>query len=93
MAETFDLLKTGLGGDCVIAVAIPISLINYVGRLIGLTCRVYMLDDAGKVWIYEAGWPYAGAWFGSKLADELTEEGLEDSVFSVRRVSRDFYIA
>jgi len=77
MALALDLMGKALGEDCTVAVAIPISLINYVDELIGLTYRIYRVDETGKVWLHDAGRPCISDGSTWKFADETGEEESE----------------
>ena len=92
LAEIFDIVEAGLGLDCKVAVAIPISLIGYVDRLIGLTYRVYMLDMEGKVWVHDAAWPRTKILPPIGLVEESSEEVMESRVFPSRQATGNFYI-
>ena len=94
LAIAFDLIGRRLSEDCAIAVAIPLSLIGKVDGLTGFTYRIYIMDDAGKVWVHDAGRPCASAGFTWKSMEELEEEPREPPKdASLERLNRPFYIA
>jgi len=93
LAEIFDIIKTELGLDCRIAIAIPISLMGYVDGLIGLTYRIYMLDMTGKIWVHDAVWPRTRTLPVIDLVEESSEGVMESRAFQSRQTTSNFYIA
>jgi len=53
--EVLEIIRTWLARnsiDCVVSLAFPLSLLPKVKALIGLTPKVYMVDEEGRVWIH-----------------------------------------
>ena len=93
LAEIFDIIKNELGSECMIAIAMPISLMGYVDGLIGLTYRIYMLDLTGKIWVHDAVRPHTKTMSFIGLLEEPSEGSMENSAFRNRQTSSNFYIA
>ena len=93
LAEIFDIIKNELGSECIIAIAMPISLIGYVDGLIGLTYRVYILDMTGKIWVHDAVWPRTRILPVIELVKESSEGVMESRAFPSRQATSNFYIA
>jgi hypothetical protein len=49
--DIVDLIERGVD-DCDVALAFPLSLLPKAKILIGLTRKVYLLDDDGRVWVH-----------------------------------------
>lgn len=49
--DTIELIKNSVE-DCDVALAFPLALLPKARVLIGLTSRVYILDDDGRVWVH-----------------------------------------
>ena len=93
LAEIFDIIKNDLGSECMIAIAMPISLIGYVDGLIGLTYRVYMLDMTGKIWVHDAVWPCTRILPVIELVKEASDGVMKSGAFPSRQATSNFYIA
>jgi len=93
LAEIFDIIKNELGSECIIAIAMPISLIGYVDGLIGLTYRIYMLDLTGKIWVHDAVWPRTRILPVIELMKESSDGVMESKAFPSHQATSNFYIA
>jgi len=61
--------------DCEVALAFPMALFPKAEVLIGLTSRVYMLDEGGRVWVH-----YPWSVHSRASSVQLDHENLEDDV-------------
>jgi hypothetical protein len=79
--EIFDIVELVRNGveDCDVALAFPLALLPKAQVLIGLTTRVYTLDDYGRVWIH---YPSNNihrktSWIDQDLTNPEADEGIE----------------
>ncbi|MDW8024235.1 MAG: hypothetical protein RMJ15_11000 [Nitrososphaerota archaeon] len=49
--DIVNLIRSGIE-DCDVALAFPLVMLDRAKVLIGLTSKVYMIDDDGKVWVH-----------------------------------------
>jgi len=67
-----ELIRQNVEG-CEVALAFPMALLPKAKVLIGLTSRVYMLDEDGRVWVH-----YPWSVYDKASSKHLDHENLED---------------